>query len=199
MTDKHSEQILQDLYNQRKNQNTMPSQVKDKVMQHARSQRSSPWRWFNWQSGFAIIAIVTMFGFVNNHPDYVDRPSYSVNQSVNEYNQIVFRLDVEAIDEEKRNKGPKIKQDAHYDAFIASLQQLENQRNLKGTVVQVDDKLAVEVCDVGLIEVSNQIMRQLGLRQPVSSFDQGQPIMLVVDSRGVITNIVRGGSVNACS
>ena len=199
MTDKHSEQVLQDLYKQHKKTVSMPSSVRDNIVNHAKSKKPSMWRWFNWQSGFAVFAVVTLYGFVKNNPQYHERPSYSVSQTINEQNQNVFYHDVKLINVDQRKRAVEINKNAHYDAFLASLQQLKNRKNLAGTVIADNNKLAIEVCDIGVIHVSEQIMKQLGLRQPISSYDLGQPIMLVVDNRGIITNIVRGGSTQACS
>ena len=200
MTNKHSEQQLQELYQIRKNQHKAPLELKESIRQHAKRQKASLWRWLNWQNALAFCCLVVVLGHLSKRPNDDSAATYTVSQGFNTDNQSVYYLDVNylASDDDNESLASIEQQDKEHQDYLNSLAQLSNSRQLRGKVKRVDDELVIEVCQLGLVQISSQIVQQLRQQGVLHPLDPGQDVVLLADQQGWILGIEKAPSGPVC-
>ena len=191
MNNKHSEQTLQELYQARKDKLKAPADLKLNVIEHAKQHKASLWRWLNWQGAIAFCCLIVLVGHLSKTPAHDSEPNYTVSHSVNSENKPVYYMDIDYVSiakAPKQNQTFARQQDEH-QVYLNSLAKLDNRRQLRGKVKQIDDKLIVEVCQLGEVQISKQIVQQLRQQGLMNHLDEGQDVLLLANQQGWIIGV----------
>jgi len=193
MNNKHSEQALQELYQARKNKLKAPLEHKQEILEHAKQHKASPWRWLNWQSAVAFCCMVVVVGHLSKKPSLDEQPSYTVSHSVNSNNQSVYYMDVDyvSVNQAQKQSPFSAKKTDEHQVYLNSLAKLDNRRQLRGTIKQIDDKLVVAVCQLGEVQISKQIVQQLRQQGLMNDLNKGQEVLLLANQQGWIVGVER--------
>ena len=197
---KHSEQKLQELYQTRKRANKAPNELKSNIMAVAKRQKASLWRWLNWQSGLAFCCLIVIVGHLSKSPDVLNGPKYSVKHSVNLHNENVYYIDVDYGHQPTDKDQPGLRRllDAQNRNLSHALALLQQSQQLRGKVRQLDEGLSLEICSLGVIQLSEQIVLQLRQQGLMKQVQLGEDILLLANQQGKIIGIEQTDSGPAC-
>lgn len=195
MSEKHTEQVLQELYVKRKAQVNVPKQLNDKVLTYARQTKSPIWRWLNGPAIVSAFILVIVFGIQRN-TDMTDQTSiYTVSQGINSDSEVIYYHDVHIQTNEASN-NKTLADDAQYEQYLAALSGLSDRKSLQGIITVNDDVVVIKVCDLGLVQLSHDILKQLGTKETINAFEIGAPVTLLADNRGRFQQILNSDMAN---
>lgn len=198
MSDKHNETVLQECYNKRKQQNPAPSELHEQIMARAKTEQRSPWRWLSWQYAAAMFVVVIAYGMSKQPNLEANADSYSISASINDRNQVTYYHDVQLQVAQHPKQPSTSSQATHYQQYIASLAKLDDQRKLAGVIKNIDKKLVVKVCNVGVFEISKAMANALLKNAPDNTFYVGNSVFLNTDKNGFIQSIENNHSGAQC-
>lgn len=194
MKEKHSEAQLQDCYEQQKSQISPPPALTEAVLNHANNTQKTPWRWLNWQYAAAMFIAVIVFGFNKNSATMPTGDTYVISATMDDHKQVTYYHDVQLqIQPDSRKSQPQ-----HYQQYVASLAKLADNRRLSGVVQSIDDELVVQVCQVGVFQLSPEMVRNLLKTDSAPVMYVGTSIFLNTDSNGFIQSIESQSSPYQC-
>lgn len=195
MSEKHTEQVLQELYLKRKAQVTVPKQLNDKVLTYARQTKSPIWRWLNGPAIVTAFILVIVFGIQRN-TDMTDQSSiYTVSQGMSSESEVIYYHDVH-IQTNQASNNKKLADDAEYEQYLAALSGLSDRKSLQGIITVNDDVVVIKVCDLGLVQLSHDILKKLGTKEAINALEIGSPVTLLADNRGRFQQILNSDMAN---
>ena len=189
MTNKHSEQTLQELYQARKHSHQAPNELKDDIMRTARQQKTSPWRWFTVPSAIAFCCLVVILGHWSRPDPQQPAPTFQVSQTLNEDNQSVYFIEVALRQDERPTKQTMAKLDTAQQKYQSALAQLKQGQQLRGTIREIGDGLEIQLCQLGVVQISEQIVQQLREQGLLKRLEPGQEVLLLANQEGRIFSI----------
>jgi hypothetical protein len=189
MSEKHSEQVLQELYLKRKAHTKAPKQLNDQVLAYARQTKSPIWRWLNGPAISAAFLLAIVFG-IQQSSDITDPVStYTVSQGLSSDLEVVYYHDVH-IQTNDVNHNKKSANDAQYNQYLTALSELKDRKSLHGFITVNDDVMVIKVCDLGLVQLSQDVMKQLDKSETINTFEIGSPVTLLADNSGRLHQII---------
>lgn len=189
MSEKHSEQVLQELYLKRKADKKAPAQLNEQVLTYARQTKPSIWRWLNAPAISAAFLLVIVFGVQRNTSVTEQTPIYTVHQGISNESEVIYYHDVH-LQSNKVNGNKKLDNNAQYNQYLTALSGLEDNKTLQGFITVNDDVMVIKVCDLGLVQLSQDVMQQLDQNQTINTLKVGTPVMLLADNSGHFQQII---------
>jgi len=189
MSEKHSEQVLQELYLKRKAHTKAPKQLNDQVLNYARQTKSPIWRWLNGPAISAVFLLVIIFGIQHNTDVTAQAPIYTVSQGISSESEVVYYHDVH-LKTNDVNHNKKSENDAQYNQYLTALSELKDRKSLHGFITVNDDVMVIKVCDLGLVQLSQDVMKQLDKSETINTFEIGAPVTLLADNSGRLHQII---------
>ncbi len=186
MSDKHTEQVLQELYLKRKTQTEVPSQLNDKVLTYARQTKFPVWRWLNGPAISACVILLIVFGIQHNNQTDNSSSVYTVSQGVNGGSQVIYYHDVH-LKSSKVTKSQKSANEVQYQQYLTALSRLDDRKSLQGIITVNEDVVVVKVCDLGLVQLSRDVIKQL---DTIQTLEIGAPVTLLADNQGRLQKII---------
>ncbi len=196
----HQEQLLQQLYDESKKQTKLPKDVTANVLAYAKNRRS-PLRFItNWQT----VCAAFLIGFLWLQPHQSSNSVYTVTADYTEDDQLVYyhhvSFDSGSAGAEVNNKPASLAKDPEYFAYLESLSKLQNSNQLAGIVKQSSGDVIVEVCQLGLVKLSAELLQGLGGHSQISEpLFVGQNVLLLTDNRGKFVGIEQQNNLNQCA
>ncbi len=198
MTNKHSEQKLQELYQARKCDHSAPTELKDGIVRLAKQQKASPWRWFTFQSAIAFCCLVVVLGhWSKDDPTPLD-PAFQLSQSVNSDNQAVYFIEVALESVENKRHREFDAADSLQLQYQSALAKLQQGQQLRGTVSNTQDGLEIQICQLGKVQISEQIAHQLRQEGLLKTVEPGQDVLLLANEEGRIFSIENAPAGPSC-
>lgn len=194
----HQEELLQDIYNQSKKQVRQPAQVTKQILSYARASRSPFFFLVQWQTVCAVLLI----GFLWLQNKEVTTPVYSVSADYTEsderiyYHQVNFRR---AEDNSTNQDAISLAEDPEYYAYLESLSKLQNTSQLAGVVKHLEGDVVVEVCQLGLVKLSQDLLKQINKPRVSDQLAIGESVMLLTDNRGKFVDILQQNTGYQCA
>jgi|GEM_PF-3713663 len=200
MSNKHSEQKLQELYQARKQNISAPGELKEAILNSAKREKSSVWRWLNWQSAVAFCCLVVVVGHLSKNPQGISKPAFTVSHSVNNDNEDVYFIDVNFQQRTRMQATPTLTPDidSNHRSYLDSLAKLENSHRLRGRVKQMEHGVAIEICQLGVVHISEQIVQQMLAQGMIHGLDRGQEVLLLANQQGMLIGIEAAPSGPKC-
>jgi hypothetical protein len=189
MSEKHSEQVLQELYLKRKAHTKAPKQLNDQVLNYARQTKSPIWRWLNGPAISAVFLLVIIFGIQRNTDVTSQAPIYTVSQGISSESEVVYYHDVH-LKTNDVNHNKKSESDAQYNQYLTALSELKDRKSLHGFITVNDDVMVIKVCDLGLVQLSQDVMKLLDKSETINTFEIGAPVTLLADNSGRLHQII---------
>lgn len=182
MTKLHQEELLQALYEQSKKTTSMPSDVKENVIDHAKNSRYPFAFLMKWQT----ICAVFFVGWLWFDASRTEMATYTVTKGYTSDNQLIYYHKVNYQSQEPSDNTDKIHltQDPQYFSYMDSLAQLKSGNQLAGIIKQSDKEVVVEICQLGLIKLSPSVLDNLNIPTRVGSLRVGQNVLLMADNKG---------------
>lgn len=193
----HSETKLQHLYQARKQNVQVPIEIKQKALATAAKQTGNPWRWLNWQSAALLFAVVIIVGQMTAKRDEYYFVKYRIVGEVTHDNEVIYHHNIAGTRDTKMAKSTPT--DPAYQEYLNSLAQLSDRKTLHGTITATDESVTIEVCQLGLISLSQQILKELNVDLNQPNFRQGKQIVLYANNQGFITGIDSDHSAKQCN
>lgn len=201
MTKPHNEQQLQNLYRRSKANVKAPADVNAKVLAHARRQRPFGFVFDNWQSLCALCLVV--FVWVKFNPVEPTAAFYHVSTDYSEDDQVVYYHHINFTDENGKHSEPKaetkINQDQQYLAYVESLSKLQDAHRLQGVVKHSGADMVVEVCQLGLIKVSFELLQEIDTPVNFTHLQAGQGVFMLADNQGKLVGIEQDDHRQQCA
>jgi hypothetical protein len=193
MSEKHSEQVLQELYLKRKAHTKAPKQLNDQVLTYARQTKSPIWRWLSGPAISAAFLLAIVFGIQQNS-DITDPVStYTVSQGLSSDLEVVYYHDVH-LKTNDVNHNKKSANDAQYNQYLTALSELKDRKSLHGFITVNDDVMVIKVCDLGLVQLSQDVIKQLDQNEKISTLEIGSPVTLLADNSGRLHQIINSNT-----
>jgi len=189
MSEKHSEQVLQELYVKRKAHTKAPKQLNDQVLTYARQTKSPIWRWLNGPAISAAFLLVIIFGIQQNSDITDPVYTYTVSQGLSSESEIIYYHDVH-LQNNNVNRTQKLEKDGQYSQYLTALSELNDRKSLHGFITVNDDVMVIKVCDLGLVQLSQDVMKQLDQNEAINKFEIGSPVTLLADNSGHFHKII---------
>ena len=183
MTKLHQEKVLQDLYQQAKKQDKLPHEVTSKVLNYARKKSNPLAFMMRWQTVAAAFLVVFVWMGLNTK----QTPSYSITSTLDQNNERIYYHDVsfKVIESSREERNL----DASRTAYLNSLAKLDDASELSGIVKKAGDSVVVEICQVGLVQLSPKVLKQLGNDRVIEQLRVGQSIQLASNDKGMFVAI----------
>lgn len=185
MSNKHSEQLLQELYEQDKQGSVLPSSNKQNILNYAKQRQGSAWRLATWRVATALLVVVV--GVAHWLKPASSNVYYNVSTSSVGGAEQTFYHDIVYKQTKKKVSIEKSKPTANdaYKTYLASLDNLKNRQQFLGRVTRVNNETVIQVCQLGFIQLSSELLAQIS-SDPLQI---GQPVQLVANDNGIITQI----------
>ncbi|GHB71073.1 hypothetical protein GCM10008107_20730 [Psychrosphaera saromensis] len=193
MSEKHSEQVLQELYLKRKAHKKAPKQLNDQVLSYARQTKSPIWRWLNGPAISAAFLLVIVFGIQQNSDISDPVSTYTVSQGFSSDLEVVYYHDVH-LQNNDVNHNEKSAGDAQYRQYLTALSELNDRKSLHGFITVNDDVMVIKVCDLGLVQLSQDVIKQLDQNEKISTLEIGSPVTLLADNSGRLHQIINSNT-----
>lgn len=188
----HSEEQLQKQYELHKAKFDVPSELDDSVRNYARSIKPSIWRWLNVPAVALSFVAIIVFGIINNNPDVASPNSGSLTANQAEYRNIELIHTVSLTDQNKL----AIKESEALKRYLTSLQSLSSVNEIRGVVIEHEQDVKIEVCQLGILQLPTDALFQLGFSELANDFKIGTPIELIANQQGVIDFIQQANDHN---
>ena len=188
MTKPHQEQLIQDLYSESKKAISQPKDVTNNALRYAKQQSNPLAFLMRWQT----VTAAFLIGFMWLQLDSNNNPTYSITAGVNANNQTIYYHDVtygeaKFFSHQKQINQPK--KDPEYTAYLDSLAKLDNASLIAGVVTQTAGNVEVEICTLGLVQLSPLVLASIGSPTIVEQLQVGQAIALRTNKNGMIVSI----------
>ena len=201
MTKPHQEEQLQNLYRRSKASVKTPAEVNKNVLAYARRQRSLWFSFGNWQSVCALCLVV--FVWIKFSPIEAKADLYQVSTGYSEDDQVVYYHHINFTQEQGKRSGNRagaeINQDQEYMAYVESLSKLQDAHRLQGIVKQSGTDMVVEVCQLGLIKVSFELLQEMDTEINFTQLQAGQGVLMLADNQGKLVGIEQGENQQQCA
>lgn len=194
----HQEELLQDLYKQTKSKVRQPAQVTKQVLDYAKASRSQWGFLVQWQTVCA--ALLIGFLWIQNHEK--PAPVYTVSADYTETNELIYyhQVDFRLIDEDTSKQGNmSLSEEPEYHAYLASLSKLNNATQLTGVVKRSKGDVVVEVCQLGLVKLSEDLLKQIDKPSVIDQLSIGQSVLLLADNHGKFIDIQQRNTSYQCA
>lgn len=183
----HQEEMLQALYKKSKEQVQQPAQVKQNVLRYAREKRSPLFFLVQWQTVCAVLLVGVLWLQNKETP----KPVYSVTADYTETDQKIYyhQVNYQVVEDNSKTDPVTLAEDPEYFAYLASLSKLENTNQLAGVVTRNKGDVVVEVCQLGLVQLSKDLLKQIDNPSVTDQLAIGQNVLLLTDNRGKFVDI----------
>ena len=189
MSKPHQEQLLQELITESKQQVTLPNEVTSNVLRYAKESQYPFAFLMRWQTICAIFLVGWLWFDISR----TDVATYSVKQEYTEDNRLVYYHEVSYLTEsDKLNQSEpsvKITKTPQYLAYMDSLSKLQNGNQMAGIVRQSGHEVLVEICQLGLVKLSENVLSSLNTPVFIDKLKVGQNILLLADNTGQFFSI----------
>ena len=194
----HQEELLQALYEQSKSQHKQPASITKKVLSYAKAQRSPLAFLMQWQTVCAALIV----GVLWLHNKEQVQPVYSVTADYSESDEKIYyhQVNYGPIEQsEGGNNNELLTQAPEYLAYLESLSKLQNANQLAGVVKKLEGDVVVEVCQLGLVKLSGDLLKQIDNPRVVNRLTIGQNVLLLADNSGKFIDIQQPKSAYQCA
>lgn len=197
MSNKHTETRLQECYENRKKNVVPPPNLQEAILANAKQTKPSIWKWVSWQYAMGIFVAVIIFGWNRNDAPLQTNEQYSVVATYNTDHTTTYYHDVTFLSADQ-NDVKNIKENAHYQQYLAAIESLKDKRKLPGIVKSIDNEIVIQVCDVGVFQLSREMVNHLLHAPSHSQMVAGKAVYLMADENGFITAIENRDSLQQC-
>lgn len=197
MSNKHIETRLQECYENRKKSIIPPPNLQEAILEKAKQTKPSIWKWVSWQYAMGLFVAVVLFGWNKNADLPKNSEQYSVVATFNTDHTATYYHDVTFLSA-GQNDEQNLKDDAHYQHYMAAIESLKDKRKLPGIVKSIDNEIVIQVCDVGVFQLSREMVDHLLTSPGKNQMVAGKAVFLMADKNGFITGIENRNSIQQC-
>lgn len=194
----HQEELLQDLYRQSKDKVRQPTQVTKQVLAHAKASRT-PWFFLmQWQTACAALLIAFLWG----QNKEVTSPVYTISANYTETDELIYyhQVDFRLIDENTSEQDViSLSGEPEYLAYLQSLSKLNDATQLAGVVKRSEGDVVVQVCQLGLVKLSEDLLKQIDKPNVINQLSIGQGVLLLADNQGKFFDIKQRETGHQCA
>lgn len=184
MNKPHDEQVLQQLYADSKRQCKAPAKIRQQALDHA-SRKASKWQiLLQWQTLCAAVFVAVLALQIYQ---YKPTPVYSVTANYTQDDELIYyhRVELQQVKQTQvEREGADLQRDQEYFAYLSSLSKLQDSKHLAGVIKSSDTDVVVQICQLGLVQLSPQLMQNLTAPSQRNLFEVGAQVTLIADNKG---------------